>query len=105
MNMNILQSIVDKLKSLLQSHPDMTDAEVAEKLDARASVAGEKLDWRNSIVDLMKLLDLDSSLEAREDLADELGYIGDPDSSDEMNVWLHREVIKRVGHRGIKIPV
>src|SRR5262245_50215855 len=55
----------------------------------------EELDWRHSIVDLMKLLNLDSSLRAREHLAHELGYPGTPDGSAKMNMWLHAEVMKR----------
>ena len=82
----------------------MTEAETGEKLDARAAAAGEKLDWPDSIVDLLKLLGLDSSLSARKRLATELGYTGSQDDSSEMNLWLHREVMKRVREHGIKIP-
>lgn len=65
-------------------------------LTARASTHTEPLDWRNSVVDLLKVLDMDSSLAGRQDLADELGYGGPFDGSAQMNTWLHAEVMKRV---------
>ena len=65
-------------------------------LTARAKTHGERLDWRNSIVDLLKVLDLDSSLAGRKELADDLGYAGQLDGSPQMNMWLHAEVMKRV---------
>lgn len=65
-------------------------------LTARAKTHSERLDWRNSIVDLLKVLDLDSSVAGRKELADELGYEGPLDGSAQMNVWLHTEVMKRV---------
>ncbi|WP_158671368.1 DUF3597 domain-containing protein, partial [Bradyrhizobium guangdongense] len=58
---------------------------------AAAAHKGEKLEWRTSIVDLMKALDIDSSLAARKDLAKELGYSGDMNDSASMNVWLHKQ--------------
>ena len=63
-----------------------------------------KLDWRHSIVDLMKLLDLDSSLGARKELAAELHYSGAADGSAEMNIWLHKEVMKKLAENGGKVP-
>jgi 3-oxoacyl-ACP reductase-like protein len=71
---------------------------------ALAAKAGQKLDWRHSIVDLMKLLDLDSSLTARKDLAKELGYTGDTGDSATMNVWLHKQVMKKLAENGGKVP-
>ncbi|MGA7487274.1 MAG: DUF3597 domain-containing protein [Xanthobacteraceae bacterium] len=65
---------------------------------------GEKLEWRQSIVDLMKALKLDSSLGARKQLAKELGYTGALDGSAEMNVWLHRQVMVRLADSGGKVP-
>ena len=62
------------------------------------------LNWRSSIVDLMKLLDLDSSLENRKELATELGYTGDKDGSAEMNIWLHKAVMKQLATQGGKVP-
>ena len=63
--------------------------DVAAIVDQAAAAKGEKLDWRHSIVDLMKALDIDSSLAARKELADELGYGGDTGDSASMNIWLH----------------
>jgi hypothetical protein len=64
----------------------------------------EKLDWRSSIVDLMKLLDLDSSLSARKELAKELNYTGDMNDSASMNVWLHKQVMIKLAENGGKVP-
>jgi 3-oxoacyl-ACP reductase-like protein len=65
---------------------------------------GVKYNWRQSIVDLMKLLDLDSSLAARKELAQELGYTGALDGSAEMNVWLHKQVMDKLAASGGKVP-
>jgi hypothetical protein len=65
---------------------------------------GVKYNWRQSIVDLMKLLDLDSSLAARKELAQELGYKGALDGSAEMNVWLHKQVMAKLAEGGGKVP-
>ena len=62
------------------------------------------LNWRTSIVDLMKLLDLDSSLDNRKELATELGYKGAKDGSAEMNIWLHKEVMRQLATHGGKVP-
>ena len=78
--------------------------DVAQVLDAKAAQAGQTLDWRNSIVDLMKLLGLDSSLTARKELAGELHYTGDTNDSAGMNVWLHKEVMQRLAENGGKVP-
>ncbi len=73
-------------------------------LNDMASKNSEKLDWKKSIVDLMKLLDLDSSLSSRKELATELDYTGDKDDSATMNVWLHKQVLKRLSENGGKVP-
>lgn len=73
-------------------------------LTKAASEKKEKLDWRHSIVDLMKVLDLDSSLTARKQLAKELNYDGDMNDSAKMNVWLHKQVIMKVAQNGGKVP-
>ena len=78
--------------------------DVAAVLGAMEAKAGQKLDWRHSIVDLMKLLDLDSSLSARKELAGELHYTGDTDDSATMNVWLHKQVIHKLEENGGKVP-
>jgi hypothetical protein len=68
-----------------------------------ATQKGEQLNYKTSIVDLMKLLDLDSSLENRKELATELGYTGDKDGSAEMNIWLHKAVMKKLEENGGKV--
>lgn len=79
--------------------------EVAPILDkAAAAKKGEKLEWRTSIVDLMKALDIDSSLSARKELAKELGYTGDTNDSASMNVWLHKQVMSKLAANGGKLP-
>jgi len=77
---------------------------VAAILNEKASTVGQKLDWKHSIVDLMKLLDLDSSLTARKQLADELHYTGDKNDSAQMNVWLHKQVMVKLAENGGKVP-
>jgi hypothetical protein len=69
-----------------------------------ASQNREKLDWRGSIVDLMKLLNLDSSLHARKELAKELHYTGDTNDSARMNIWLHKQVMTKLAENGGKVP-
>jgi hypothetical protein len=64
----------------------------------------EKLDWQKSIVDLMKLLNLDSSLAARKELADELHFTGDKNDSATMNIWLHKQVMQKLAENGGKVP-
>lgn len=69
-----------------------------------ASKNAEKLNWRTSIVDLMKLLQLDSSLAARKELAQELHFTGDTNDSATMNIWLHRQVMIKLAENGGKVP-
>ncbi len=64
----------------------------------------EKLDWKRSIVDLMKLVGMDSSFAARKQLAEELHYTGDPNDSASMNIWLHKEVLRKLAENGGKVP-
>jgi Spy/CpxP family protein refolding chaperone len=71
---------------------------------AAAAKKGEKLEWRTSIVDLMKALDIDSSLAARKELAKELGYGGDTNDSATMNIWLHKQVMAKLAANGGKLP-
>ena len=84
----------------------MSEVDVVSKLDALAKSNPQKLDWKVSIVDLLKLLDLDSSLASRKELAVELGCPAEKISGDysEMNVWLHKEVLKRIAANGGNIP-
>ena len=73
-------------------------------LSGMESKAGQQLDWRKSIVDLMKLLNLDSSLTARKELAQELHYTGDMNDSASMNIWLHKQVMQKLAENGGKVP-
>jgi len=73
-------------------------------MDKLASQSREKLDWRKSIVDLMKLLNLDSSIAARKRLAEELHYTGNLNDSAAMNVWLHKQVMVKLAENGGKVP-
>jgi len=79
-------------------------AEVEAIIAKLADKADEDFNWRQSIVDLMKLLKLDSSLGARKLLAQELGYTGALDGSAEMNVWLHKQVMTKLAEGGGKVP-
>jgi hypothetical protein len=78
--------------------------DVAPILDEAVARKKEKLAWRTSIVDLMKALDIDSSLTARKELAKELGYSGDTGDSATMNIWLHKQVIAKIAANGGKLP-
>ncbi|MBY5758885.1 DUF3597 domain-containing protein [Rhizobium leguminosarum] len=73
-------------------------------LDAAAKKSGQKLDWRRSIVDLMKAVGMDASLTERKELAAELGYTGDTNDSAKMNMWLHKALMKRLSENGGKVP-
>ena len=78
--------------------------DVAPILDKAVAAKGEKLEWRTSIVDLMKALDIDSSFAARKELAKELGYTGDSNDSASMNIWLHKQVMTKFAANGGKLP-
>jgi hypothetical protein len=78
--------------------------DVAPILDKAVAAKGEKLEWRTSIVDLMKALDIDSSFSARKELAKELGYTGDSNDSASMNIWLHKQVMAKLAANGGKLP-
>jgi hypothetical protein len=82
----------------------MSNVDVEAVLTKLASENKEKLDWRKSIVDLMKLLNLDSGLGARKELAKELGYTGDMNDSASMNIWLHKQVMQKLAANGGKVP-
>jgi hypothetical protein len=82
----------------------VTEVDVAGILTKLASEKKEKLEWQKSIVDLMKLLDLDSSLSVRKELAQELQYSGDVNDSASMNVWLHKQVMRKLAENGGKVP-
>jgi zona occludens toxin (predicted ATPase) len=78
--------------------------DVAPILDKAVAAQKEKLEWRTSIVDLMKALDIDSSLASRKELAKELHYSGDTNDSATMNVWLHKQVMTKLAENGGKLP-
>ena len=82
----------------------MTSVDVAATLDKMAASNKEKLDWKHSIVDLMKLVGMDSSLSARKELADDLKYTGDKNDSAKMNMWIHKEVMRKLAENGGKVP-
>jgi hypothetical protein len=84
--------------------PASAPVDVEAILTHLASQNPEKLDWRRSIVDLMKLLNLDSSLHARKELAKELHYSGDTNDSASMNIWLHKQVMAKLAANGGKLP-
>ena len=78
--------------------------DVVAILDGMAAKNPEKLDWKKSIVDLMKLVGMDSSFSARKQMASELHYAGDPNDSAAMNIWLHKEVLRQLAANGGKLP-
>jgi hypothetical protein len=82
----------------------MQEVDVEAILNDMAQKNPQKLNWRTSIVDLLKLLDLDSSLNARKELAQELNYSGDMNDSASMNIWLHKQVMKKLAENGGKVP-
>lgn len=82
----------------------ITEVDVEAILNGMAAKSDAKLNWDSSIVDLMKLLGLDSSLTERKGLAQELGYTGALDGSAEMNIWLHKRVMRELAANGGKVP-
>jgi hypothetical protein len=90
--------------STSQSMQPVPTVDVAAVLDDLSEKTAEKLDWRHSIVDLMKLLSIDSSLAARKELANELHYDGDTINSASMNIWLHKQIMAKLAANGGKLP-
>jgi hypothetical protein len=84
--------------------PAQPAVDVEAVLEKMSADNPQKLNWRTSIVDLMKLVGMDSSFENRKELARELGYTGDPGDSAAMNVWLHKRVMKELAAHGGKVP-
>ena len=82
----------------------LSEVDVELILNEKAQHSGQPLNWRTSIVDLLKLLDLDSSLQSRKELAQELHYSGDTGDSATMNIWLHRQVMTKLAQNGGKVP-
>lgn len=88
-----------------EDEEEVEEVDVVELMDAKAKASREKgLDWRHSIVDLLKLLDMDSSLKSRQALAKELDYTGDIHDSAKMNIWLIKEVLTQVASNGGTVP-
>ncbi len=90
--------------SATSSAPAGGNVDVGAILDAAVKKSGQSLNWKSSIVDLMKALGLDSSLQHRKELAQELGYTGDTNDSATMNIWLHKQVIQKLKDNGGKLP-
>ncbi|QZA77697.1 DUF3597 domain-containing protein [Deefgea tanakiae] len=84
--------------------PPAIEVDVAEVVAHMAAQHNESLNWDSSIVDLMKVLNLDSSLTNRKELAQELGYLGQLDGSADMNLWLHKQVMTELAKHGGKVP-
>ena len=78
--------------------------DVAARLDEMKAASRQTLNWRESIVDLMKLVGIDSDITNRRALAHELGYTGDLNDSATMNVWLHKQVMQKLAENGGKVP-
>lgn len=108
--MGILSAIKEKLfgkaaESTAAAQTAAAPVDVEAIIEAAVKAKGVKSNWRVSIVDLMKALDLDSSLAARKELAADLHYTGtDPDGSAEKNIWLHKALMKTLAENGGKIP-
>ena len=92
------------------STPSAAPVATAEPVDVEAVLEGmaaqnkQTLDWRHSIVDLMKLVGIDSGMANRKELANELGYTGSTDDSAAMNIWLHKQVMAKLAENGGKVP-
>jgi hypothetical protein len=84
--------------------PSAGAVDIAAILDAAVKKSGQKLDWRRSIVDLMKAVGMDASLSERKELAAELGYSGDASDSAKMNMFLHKALMKKLSENGGKVP-
>ncbi|NYI00108.1 DUF3597 domain-containing protein [Cupriavidus plantarum] len=82
----------------------LSQVDVEAVMDKAAKEAGQPLNWRTSIVDLLKALGIDSSLDHRKELAKELGYTGDTNDSAAMNMWLHKRVMQELAKNGGKLP-
>ena len=97
--------VIGNNHQLLRIDEEVEEVDVVDLMDAKVKASKEKgLDWRHSIVDLLKLLDMDSSLKSRQALAKELDYDGDVHDSATMNVWLIKEVLTQVASNGGSVP-
>jgi hypothetical protein len=82
----------------------MPEVDVEAMLEAKAKTYSHKVNWRTSIVDLMALVGIDNSLAERRALAKELGYTGDMNDTAPMNIWLHKQVMRKLAENGGKVP-
>jgi hypothetical protein len=82
----------------------LSEVDVEAVLNGLAAKSSQKLNWRTSIVDLMKLVGMESSLAERKELAAELGYTGSTSDTATMNIWLHKQVLKKLAENGGKVP-
>jgi len=82
----------------------MTEVDVEAVLEGLAAKYSHKVNWRESIVDLMALVGMDNSLAERRELAHELGYTGDTKDTATMNIWLHKQVLRKLAENGGKVP-
>src|SRR5262245_63426126 len=98
------QALADPSMAATPGGPGGPQVDVAAVMDELADKSDEDLDWRHSIVDLMKLLKLDSSLAARKQLAEELHFTGNTKDSAAMNIWLHKQVMTKLAENGGKVP-
>ncbi len=83
---------------------EISEVDVIAHLEEIDANDGRNLNWRTSIVDLMKMVGMESSLQERKDLAMELGYTGELEGSAEMNIWLHKAVMRELAKNGGKVP-
>jgi hypothetical protein len=101
-------NILDMAAAAATTAADAVAVEAAKQIDIVAHLeelgAGKNLNWRSSIVDLMKLVGMESSLQERKDLAVELGYTGELNGSAEMNIWLHKAVMRELAANGGIVP-
>lgn len=97
-------SILSRILAVIFGGPKAAPVDIDAVLTQRAALKKQKLDWETSIVDLLKVLDLDSSLAARKDLARELGYTGRLDGSAAMNMYLHAAVMRKLAETGGVVP-
>jgi hypothetical protein len=111
--MNLIETITSQVLGTAQQAQAATGAPAApaQPVDVEAVLTekqrakgGPALNWKTSIADLMRLLDLDPSLDNRKQLATELGYAGAKDGSAEMNIWLHRKVMEALAANGGRVP-
>ncbi|ALJ14982.1 MULTISPECIES: DUF3597 domain-containing protein [Sphingopyxis] len=99
-----LDAATSAMASAAAAPAPISEVDVEAILSAEAANAGQPLNWRTSIVDLMKLLGIDPSLDNRKALAQELGYTGELNGSAEMNIWLHKAVMRELAANGGRVP-